>query len=135
MLWKNFIKNKTSKVIDKPDTWFQLGIFIKRKEELIGDIGIHFLSDNKQCEIGYTLSSDYQGKGYATEAVRSVINYLFYDLKKHRIIASVDPRNVKSIELLKRIGMRKEAHFKKSIWINNEWADDIIYAILREEWI
>jgi RimJ/RimL family protein N-acetyltransferase len=31
--------------------------------------------------------------------------------------------------------MRKEAHFRKSLWFNNEWADDIVYAILREEWM
>ena len=56
-------------------------------------------------------------------------------MKKHRITASVDPRNTKSIALLERINMRKEAYFKKSFWFNNEWADDIVYAILKEEWI
>jgi RimJ/RimL family protein N-acetyltransferase len=132
---EDFINNKVSKVPDIPDTWYQVGIFIKETHELIGDIGIHFIDDeNSQVEIGYTLSSENQGKGYASEAVMNVINYLFDDLKKHRILASVDPRNIKSIALLKRIGMREEAHFKKSIWFNGEWADDMVFAILGEEW-
>ena len=129
-----FIKESTSSEPNIPGTWHQLSIFIKENNMLIGDIGIHFI-DDLQVEIGFALSADYQGKGYATEAVLGVMNYLFYTLKKHRVTASVDPRNIKSISLLNRIKMRKEAHFKKSYWFNGEWVDDIVYAILAEEWI
>ena len=133
---EKFICTNISKVVNVPDTWNQVGIFIKELNVLVGDIGIHFIgSDNLEAEIGYTLSMEYQGKGYATEAVAGVINYLFHNLSKHRIIASVDPENIKSIALLERIGMRKEAHFRKSIWANEKWTDDIVYAILEEEWI
>jgi RimJ/RimL family protein N-acetyltransferase len=133
---EDFILNKIAKEFNTPNTWYQIGIFIKGCGEIIGDIGVHFLEeDNLQVEIGYTLSTGYQGKGYASEAVTALINFLFKNLNKHRITASVDPRNMKSIALLERIGMRKEAHFKKSIWFNDEWTDDIIYAILREEWV
>ena len=116
-----------------PDTWYQLGIFIKESHVLIGDIGIHFI-DDLQVEIGFTLSLEYQGKGLATEAIGEVLNYLFFNMKKHRIVASIDPRNLKSMALLKRIGMRKEAHFRKSIWFNEQWSDDVVFAILDEEW-
>jgi len=133
---KEFISEKVAKIPNIPDTWYQLGILLKETDELVGDIGIHFIdSDNLQAEIGFTLSLEYQCKGYATEAIIAVIDYLFNNLKKHRIIASVDPRNIKSIALLERIQMRKEAHFKKSFWFDNEWEDDVIYAILKEEWI
>ena len=131
---ETFISTSISKVVNMPNTWYQVGIFIKN--ELIGDIGINFLEfDNLQVEIGYTLSLEYQGRGYATEAVAGVINYLFNNLNKHRITASVDPNNIKSIALLERMGMRKEAHFRKSIWFKKEWTDDVIYAILEEDWI
>lgn len=131
-----FINVKICKIPDVPNTWYQLGIINKTADELIGDIGIHFIGgEDLHVEIGYTLSLEYQGKGYASEAVAGVIDYLFEVLKKHRITASVDPRNIRSIALLERIGMRKEAHFIKSIWFDDEWADDIIYAVLNEEWI
>jgi len=48
--------------------------------QLIGDIGVRFLDDS-QVELGYTLSPEYQGKGYAAEAVNAVIDYLFTVLK------------------------------------------------------
>lgn len=133
---KEFIYKNIATIPNTPDTWYQLAILVRETNELVGDIGIHFIgSDNLQVELGYTLSLEYQGKGYATEAVIGVINYLFITLKKHRITASVDPRNIKSIALLERIKMRKEAYFKESLWYNNEWTDDIIYAILKHEWI
>jgi len=98
-------------------------------------MGIHFIEDNYQAEIGYTLSPAFQGKGYAIEAVKAILDYLFSKLKKHRITASVDPDNIKSIRLLENVGFRKEAHFIKSFRMNDQWYDDCIYAILTEEWV
>ena len=133
---QDFIKNKVSAVIDQPNTWFQLAIIQKDTGELIGDIGLHFLeSGSFQVEIGCTLNFNQHGKGFATEALAETLNFLFQKLNKHRVIASIDPRNEKSILLVERLGMRKEAHFRKSLWINNEWVDDLVYAILMEDWL
>ncbi|WP_206539797.1 GNAT family N-acetyltransferase [Psychroserpens damuponensis] len=129
-----YIKNKPT-VPNQPNTWFQFGLIEKSSCKLIGDIGLHFIeNDDKQVEIGYTLNKDFQGKGYATEALKCIINYIFIDLNKYRIFASVDPRNIPSIKLLERLGFRKEAHFEKSIYFKGEWVDDIIYELLQQEW-
>ena len=64
----------------------------------------------------------------------TLIDYLFKELNKHRIIGSIDPSNIKSINLLEKLGFRREAHFKGSILVNGEWMDDLIYAILKKEW-
>jgi RimJ/RimL family protein N-acetyltransferase len=55
-------------------------------------------------------------------------------LKLHRLSATADPRNLASVKLLERLGFRKEAHFVKSLWFKGEWADDVVYGLLREEW-
>ena len=124
-----------SELPNSPNTWFQLAVCLKDENKLIGDIGIHFSEDGEQASIGYTVSPDFQGMGFAEEAAKAVMKYLFIALGKHRIIASVDPDNKKSINLLDKIDMRKEAHFVKSINTNGTWADDCIYAILKEEYI
>lgn len=132
---RDFIQDKVCAVIDQPDTWFQLAIVRKDTGELIGDVGIHFLeSGSLQVEIGCTLNFNQHGNGFATEALTETLNFLFRKLNKHRVVASIDPRNEKSIKLVERIGMLKEAHFRKSLWINNEWVDDLVYAILKEDW-
>jgi RimJ/RimL family protein N-acetyltransferase len=132
----DFIKNRVSPIINLTNTWHQLVIINRENNVLIGDIGLHFIDiEEKQVEIGFTLDKNYQGKGYATESLMHVIDYLFKSLNKHRIIASIDPENLKSISLVERLGFRKEAHFKKSLFINEKWVDDLIYAVLKDEWV
>lgn len=131
---ENFIKTLSTK-IDEPNTWFQFVIIEKEREKIIGDLGIHFFDkDNKQVELGCTLDRYFHNKGYATEALICMINYLFRDLNKHRIMTSIDPSNKNSIRLVERIGFRKEAHFVESILVNGKWVDDIIYALTEKDW-
>jgi RimJ/RimL family protein N-acetyltransferase len=130
---EGFIKKNLATIPNTANTWLQLAICLQ-DDTLIGDMGIHFLEDDAQVEIGYTLSPDHQGQGYAFEAVKTIMNYLFLTLKKHRITASVDPDNQKSINLLMKLGFRQEAHFVKSILIRGEWCDDIVFAMLDEDW-
>jgi len=127
--------SKNPKEFNKPDTWFQLVIIEKETDEIIGDVGIHFIGDDDfQCELGCTLSRKKQGKGFATEAMKVTIDYLFNSLNKHRITGSIDPQNISSIRLLERLKFRKEAHFKESLFIDGEWVDDIIYGLLKRGW-
>ncbi len=126
---------KTAKQLDEPETWFQFVILENKTQKIIGDLGIHFFGDeNKQAEIGCTLNKSFQNKGYATEAVKRVIDYLFNELNKHRIMTSIDPDNHDSIRLVERIGFRKEAHFVESYWTNGKWVDDIVYALIEKNW-
>lgn len=126
---------KTAKQINEPYTWFQFVIIEKMAQNIIGDLGIHFFdTENKQVEIGCTLNQDFQNQGYATESIKRVIDYLFEELNKHRIIASLDPDNENSIRLVERIGFRKEAHFVESVFINGKWVDDLIYALIEKDW-
>lgn len=127
--------SKVAQKINLHDTWFQFAIILKENDELIGDIGIHFLDEeNYQAEIGCTLAKDQHGKGIANEALKTTIDYLFKELKKHRITCSADPDNLASIKMIERLGFRKEAHFKQSILIDGEWVDDIVYGLLKSEW-
>jgi RimJ/RimL family protein N-acetyltransferase len=120
---------------DTPDTWFQLALVHRLSGELIGDCGLHFFShEPRQTEIGITVSPAHQRQGYAAEILRAVLEYLFIDLDRHRVFASVDPRNAAAVALFERIGMRKEAHMVESLWIKDEWVDDVIFALLEQEW-
>jgi RimJ/RimL family protein N-acetyltransferase len=133
---RSFCLEMESLDINVPGTWFQLAVVLNKTGAMIGEIGLHFTDDdNQQVEIGITLDPTFQGKGFAAEALTAVIDFLFGALKKHRIYASVDPRNHASIALLERMGMRKEAHFRESLWFKGAWADDVIYAVLQREWL
>jgi len=127
--------NKCAKEPNIPNTWMQLAICTKDDLAIIGDCGIHFRENEpEQVEIGITIGTEHQGNGYGSEALKAVFTYIFNELGKHRIIASIDPANTAAIKLVEKVKMRKEAHFRKSLRLGDEWVDDVIYALLAEEW-
>lgn len=129
-----YIAGQTALRADEPG-WYQLAIADRSTDRVVGDLGIHILEDDiRQVELGFTLAPDAQGQGYATEAVRGALHHLFGVLGKHRAIASADPRNARSVALLRRVGFRLEAHHRDSLWFKGGWADDLIFALLRREW-
>ena len=97
--------------------------------------GLHALKDQPgQVEIGFTLASEYQGKGYATEAVSGLLDYVFRGLCKHRVTAITDARNAAAARVLEKVGMRREGHFIQNVWFKGAWGDEYLYALLGHEW-
>jgi RimJ/RimL family protein N-acetyltransferase len=130
-----FIIRNVSTPFGQDDSWYQLAIRSVDSDELLGDLGVHFVSDDgHQVEIGFTIAPAHQRKGFGTLAVVALLNYLFTVLNKHRVFASVDPRNEASMALLRNVGMRQEAHFRQSLFWKGEWVDDIVFGLLRSEW-
>jgi aminoglycoside 6'-N-acetyltransferase len=117
----------------QPGVWLQVAIETARR--VIGDVAVRVDGDDSRlAEVGFTLAADAQGRGFATEALRAVMSLLFTEHGKHRITAECDARNDRSVALLERVGMRREAHHRKSAWWKGEWTDEYVYAILAEEW-
>ena len=132
---RRFVRALKTSHPDVPGQWFQFAIEVKATNEMVGDCGLHILrGDPRQAMIGFTFDSSQQGKGYATEAVLRLLDYVFNSLNKHRVIATTDCENTKSIALLERIGMRREGHFLQNIWFKGAWGDEYQYAILKSEW-
>ena len=90
-------------------------------------------------EIGWVFNPEYQNQGFATEAAYAILKYAFEELNVHRIISTCQPENVPSWRIMEKIGMRREAHFKKCMPANFKtgtgWWDEYFYAMLEEEWI
>lgn len=86
------------------NTWYQLGLFQKESHKHIGDIGIHFLDNMNETEIGCTLAPEYWKKGYASESLEAVICCIFSILEKKTIIANIDSDNIPSRRLFERLG-------------------------------
>ena len=132
---ENFIKTRIVGEPNLPGTWFQLAICKIDSSELIGDCGLHFLEKElDQVEIGITVKREHQGLGYATEVLTVIFQYVFDELKKQCIVASVDPNNQASIRLLERMKMRIETQSIDGVQLRGERRDDIEYAITAREW-
>ena len=118
-----------------PGHWFQIAVELKETGLLVGDCALKIEEhDERQAEIGYTLSHTYQGRGIASEAVSCVLEYAFVTLGMHRVIAITTCENAASVTLLERLGLRREGHFRQSVWLKGKWGDEYLYAMLQEEW-
>jgi RimJ/RimL family protein N-acetyltransferase len=129
-----FIEELHQVIPGTPGGWYQVAVELKSEAVLIGDVGFQLFSSGRQAEIGFTLARRCHGKGFAFEAVGQVLDYLFTSFDLHRVQASCDPRNLASVRLLERLGMRREGHRIESAWYKGEWTDEYWYAILRREW-
>ncbi len=102
---------------------------------LIGDVVLFFHSRrHRSGEIGYVFDPAVHGHGYATEACAAMLALAFDDLGLHRVVARLDARNEPSARLATRLGMRLEAHLVRNEWFKGEWTDELIFAIVEDEW-
>jgi RimJ/RimL family protein N-acetyltransferase len=111
--------------------WFWF-LIEKKDGSKVGEIG-HKLVDKAQ-EIGYAMLPNERKKGYCSEAVMIMVDYLFLSKDIVRIQAHTDLRNVDSQRVLEKTGFKKEGTIRKSNFIRGEWRDTYLYSILREEW-
>jgi len=115
--------------LDLKERWF---IMEKKDGSRIGQIfhsprGPHFI-------IGYKLLPSERDKGYCTEAVKIILDYLFLSKNIVRIQAETNQRNIASQRVLEKAGFRREGLIRKSIFVKGKWEDSLLYSILREEW-
>jgi [ribosomal protein S5]-alanine N-acetyltransferase len=84
--------------------------------------------------LGYYVSVDFAGQGLMGEGVRLVINHGFQTLGLHRIEANIQPENLASIALVKRLGFTKEGFSRRYLKLNEEWRDHERWALTVENW-
>jgi len=115
------------------DNCYDLGIELKKENKIIGLLGL-IRKNHRQGEVGWALHVGYRGKGYASEAARALISYGFEELGLHRIFADTSSINVESLQVMERLGMRREGHHPESELRDGKWIDIVVYAILADEW-
>jgi ribosomal-protein-alanine N-acetyltransferase len=105
------------------------------EQHVIGHMIFHPWFAPRTYEIGWVLHKDYHGRGYATEAATALLKYGFESMQLHRVIATCQPENIPSYRVMEKLGMRREAFFRKCIYRGEgPWWDEYFYAILEDEW-
>ena len=117
---------------DRPG-WFQWAIELASERALIGDVGVGLHDNRQQADLGFTLAPGRRGRGYATEAVRAVLDRLFDVQGVRRVSAECDARNLASARLLERVGFTREGLRRAHTLAKGEWTDDLLFGLLRED--
>lgn len=110
-------------------------LYLKGSHEYIGEAGI--LSLNQRCGravVGYNLLPSFWGCGYATEITKTLVKYLFEDLKVERIEALVCNENEASKKVLEKSGLIHEGLLRNFGYINDRHVDVCYYGMIKSDY-
>lgn len=115
---------------------FSYGIYHSVSHALIGHISMYSVKrlPFSSAFIGYSIDENYVGQGIATEAVQLVVKHGMEVVGLHRIEAYVSPRNIGSIRVLEKAKLQREGLLRQLLFINGEWEDHYLYALLENDY-
>ena len=118
------------------DDYYRWAIIEKKTGECIGQIA-YFLVDSKNhfAEIEYCIGSDFQGRGYATEATKAVIEYGFEKMNLNKVQISTKAINIPSKRVIEKCGFTYEGTLRDYFYMNEEYVGRLYYSILRNEYL
>jgi RimJ/RimL family protein N-acetyltransferase len=111
-------------------------IIEKKDGAKIGEV-VHYISAPNfgWVEIGCAIIPEERNKGYCTEAIQILIDYLFLTKDIARIQTVIDKENLNSKRVLENSGFTMEGTLRKALWnASGRWTDGCIYSVIREEW-
>jgi RimJ/RimL family protein N-acetyltransferase len=112
-----------------------IGDLMLRVEDAWAQAEVADQAKDVQGELGWVLDPAFGGKGYATEAVRALIDLCFGPLGLRRVHAECFFDNEPSWRLMERLGLRREQHTTRdSLHRTKGWVDGLSYALLSDEW-
>ncbi|MGD9933804.1 MAG: GNAT family N-acetyltransferase [Dehalococcoidia bacterium] len=102
---------------------------------LIGDVNARVDAGHGRAEMGYGFRVERWGQGYATEAARAVLDWLFEAMAMEKVMARADAANQGSWRVMERLGMEREATHRSHRVLRGERRDEVVYGLLRRDWL
>jgi RimJ/RimL family protein N-acetyltransferase len=118
-----------------------LALELVEQNKVIGFVTLRFLDDDNPETSGTEMSlyvyvnRKYQRRGFATEAVRGAMEFLFLGLNVRRLVAWCNCKDLACIRVLEKAGWRREGTFLKNNFVKGELVDTAAYALLKEEYV
>lgn len=117
-------------------SYYHWAIVLKKTNEPIGSVSVVRLNDTAGCaEVGYCIGYDYWHKGYTSEALLAVEDFLFIDVGLNSVRAQHDVNNPHSGGVMNKCGMRFEGVLRRTGRSNSGICDLANYSITREEYL
>jgi len=102
---------------------------------LAGNVGCHPIDwPNRNCSIGYWVDARYQGKGLITRSCAVMLDYLFYEVRLHRVEIRCGTGNTRSCAIPERLGFTREGVSAEAEWSAGRWIDLVVWGMLEQRW-
>jgi len=121
------------KKINNDSSRYDFAICLKENDQMIGELSILDIEeDNKKAGFRISMSSiELTGKGYGSEAIKIVLQFVFEELHLNRLQLEVFDHNLRGIRAYEKVGFVKEGVLRESLYYNGNYSDEIIMAILK----
>lgn len=119
----------------RDDTAYPFFVFDGNEERLLGGVTLSHVCRGvtQSCALGYWIGEPFARRGHMTAAVRTILPFVFDQLRLHRVEAACLPTNTASIKLLENVGFVREGFARRYLRINGSWQDHILFAILKDD--
>lgn len=107
----------------------------KPGKAIAGIITLDVNGENRRCYIGYWLARSFWGRGLAKESLQLMLQLAFETMGLSKVTSSVMHPNIRSFKLLEWAGFKLEGRQRRQILKNGEWYDELLYGLLKEEWV
>ncbi len=132
---KNEVTAKTMQMVadwqGQEKEWVLIALRLHDTNEYVGMVCLRYESiENNTVELGWRLGTEHHGLGFATEAAKGLLNFIIKQLKPHKAVAYCVAENTASANIMSKLGMQKEAHFKEFSQLSGQWCDELVYGII-----
>ncbi len=130
------VRNLLDKYIEgyNDDYYFRWAVIEKESGECIGQIAYFLVDGNNHFgEIEYCIGTAFQGRGYASEATRAVIDYGFDKIGFHKVQICVRPSNIPSRRVIEKCGFIYEGTLRDYFYIDGKYEDRMYFSIIRKD--
>ena len=131
-------RGKLEEAIEEAESQNRMKYFfaveLKDLSKIVGEVGFTVLTKNDfggVAESGCFFIPQFWGQGFASEALSSIHNFAFDDLKIHKVVAGCDAENKASERVMVKCGMIKEAEFRQHHFHRGKWCDRLKYGLIK----
>uniref|UniRef100_UPI003F4988D4 GNAT family N-acetyltransferase n=1 Tax=Amycolatopsis sp. CA-096443 TaxID=3239919 RepID=UPI003F4988D4 len=129
------IEGVAERAARSPRAEYYLGVALLGTPDVVVGFCRLALSGVNTAKIGYAVAADHWGKGLATDAVTTMLNFAFEDLGLHRVTAAIGPDNDASRRVVEKLGFTREGRLRDHVYTNGAWRDSVLFSILSDEWV
>jgi RimJ/RimL family protein N-acetyltransferase len=117
----------------EPRVLWELGVVVTAEDRLVGACDLT-LENAREADLGFILSRDVWGLGYATEAAQTLVRVGFEQLGLIRIFSTCDVANGASARVLEKAGLHRETTLEGHKYAKGRWWTSFLYSVSRENW-
>jgi len=112
-----------------------LAVIEKKTNQFVGGVSLRPVNNDPAiADIGYAFAPKFQGQGFATEAIKALIDEAFAKRKSERIFATIFVGNKASRNVVEKVGFILEGTIRRAVLKRGQWLDAWILAITRPDW-